>query len=67
MRFTSLLIVLLSALGFVQAQDSPPPVRFEFKNGDRKGANAAQMAPTVEKLELEDMVALAAYVGSLYP
>lgn len=38
-----------------------------FKNRDRAGANAAQMAPTVEKLELEDMVALAAYVGSLYP
>jgi len=38
-----------------------------YKNGDRKGEAAAQMAPTVEKLELEDMVALAAYVGSLYP
>ena len=38
-----------------------------YKNGDRSGEAAAQMAPTVEKLELEDMVALAAYVGSLYP
>ena len=38
-----------------------------YKNGDRNGEAAAQMAPTVEKLELEDMVALAAYVGSLYP
>jgi cytochrome c553 len=38
-----------------------------YKNGDRKGEAAAQMSPTVEKLELEDMVALAAYVGSLYP
>ena len=38
-----------------------------YKNGDRKGESAAQMAPSVEKLELEDLVALAAYVGSLYP
>jgi len=38
-----------------------------FKNGTRTGEAAAQMAPTVEKLELEDMIALAAYVGSLYP
>jgi cytochrome c553 len=38
-----------------------------FRNGARSGANAAQMAPTVEKLELDDMIALAAYVGSLYP
>lgn len=38
-----------------------------FKNGDRTGVNAAQMGPVVEKLELDDMIALAAYVGSLYP
>jgi cytochrome c553 len=38
-----------------------------FKNGDRRGEAAAQMGPTVEKLELDDMIALAAYVGSLYP
>jgi cytochrome c553 len=38
-----------------------------FKNGTRGGDAAAQMAPVVEKLELEDMIALAAYVGSLYP
>jgi cytochrome c553 len=38
-----------------------------YKNGDRKGEAAAQMAPIVEKLDLEDLVALAAYVGSLYP
>jgi hypothetical protein len=38
-----------------------------FRNGARQGANAAQMTPVVEKLELEDMIALAAYVGSLYP
>jgi cytochrome c553 len=38
-----------------------------FKNGTRGGEAAAQMTPTVEKLELDDMIALAAYVGSLYP
>jgi cytochrome c553 len=38
-----------------------------FKNGARSGEAAAQMTPTVEKLELEDMIDLAAYVGSLYP
>lgn len=38
-----------------------------FRNGDRQGEHAAQMAPVVEKLTLEDMVALSAYVGSLYP
>ena len=38
-----------------------------FKNGARTGEAAKQMDPVVEKLELEDMVALAAYVGSLYP
>ncbi len=38
-----------------------------FKNGARSGEAAAQMTPTVEKLELDDMIALAAYMGSLYP
>ncbi len=38
-----------------------------FKNGARTGEAADQMKPTVEKLELEDMIGLAAYVGSLYP
>ena len=38
-----------------------------FKNGTRSGEAAKQMDPVIEKLELEDMVALAAYVGSLYP
>jgi len=39
----------------------------DFKNGMRTNEAAAQMTPVVEKLELEDMIALAAYVGSLYP
>jgi cytochrome c553 len=38
-----------------------------FKNGTRSNEAAKQMDAVVEKLELEDMVALAAYVGSLYP
>ncbi len=38
-----------------------------FKNGARLGENAAQMTPVVEKLELDDMIAIVAYVGSLYP
>lgn len=38
-----------------------------FKNGARTNEAAAQMTPVVEKLELADMIALAAYVGSLYP
>jgi cytochrome c553 len=38
-----------------------------FKNGARTNEAAKQMDAVVEKLELEDMVALAAWVGSLYP
>ena len=38
-----------------------------FKNGARDNEAAKQMDAVVEKLELEDMVALAAWVGSLYP
>ena len=38
-----------------------------FENGARTGEAAEQMKATVEKLELEDMIALAAYIGSLYP
>jgi cytochrome c553 len=38
-----------------------------FRNGLRANEAAKQMDAVVEKLELKDMVALAAYVGSLYP
>jgi cytochrome c553 len=38
-----------------------------FRNGLRTNEAAKPMAAEVEKLELKDMVALAAYVGSLYP
>ena len=65
-------------LAKLQGTDKIPPIAgrsptyllrqlLAFKNGTRTGEAAAQMAPTVEKLELPDMIALAAYVGSLYP
>jgi cytochrome c553 len=38
-----------------------------FRNGARSSEAAKQMDAVVEKLELADMVALAAWVGSLYP
>jgi cytochrome c553 len=40
---------------------------YEFKHGVRAGVQSALMKPTVEHLELEDMIALAAYAGSLPP
>jgi cytochrome c553 len=38
-----------------------------FKNGSRVNETSPQMTPTVEKLELNDMIDLVAYVSSLYP
>jgi cytochrome c553 len=38
-----------------------------FKNGSRVNEASPQMTPTVEKLELNDMIDLVAYVSSLYP
>ena len=38
---------------------------YEFKHGGRAGVQSALMKPTVENLALEDMIALAAYAGSL--
>jgi cytochrome c553 len=38
-----------------------------FRNGTRTNAQAAQMTPVVEKLELDDMIAIAAYLGQLSP
>ena len=40
---------------------------YEFKHGGRAGVQSALMKPTVENLALEDMIALAAYAGSLPP
>ena len=40
---------------------------YEFKHGGRSGTQSALMKPTVENLALEDMIALAAYAGSLPP
>ena len=39
----------------------------DLKTGRRKGEQAGQMAATVEKLTLPDMIALAAYAASLAP
>ena len=38
-----------------------------FRNGTRTGDAAKQMDPVVEKLTLDEMIDLVAYVGSLYP
>ncbi len=62
----------------LQGTDKIPPIAgrsptyllrqmLAFRNSIRTGEAAQQMIPTVEKLELTDMIALAAYVGSLYP
>ena len=40
---------------------------WNFQNGDRAGNSAALMKPVVAKLTTDDMLAIAAYVGSLKP
>jgi cytochrome c553 len=40
---------------------------YDFKHGARAGSGSALMKPAVERLTLEDMVSLAAYVASLPP
>ncbi len=40
---------------------------YDIQAGNRTGANAAPMKPTVEHLTLNDMIALAAYTSSLKP
>lgn len=40
---------------------------YDIKHGARAGIGSALMKPTVEKLTIEDMVALAAYAASLEP
>lgn len=40
---------------------------YDIKHGARAGAGSVLMKPTVEKLTVDDMVALAAYVSSLPP
>lgn len=40
---------------------------YDFKTGVRAGTGAAQMKPVVDNLSIEDMIALAAYAGSLAP
>jgi cytochrome c553 len=38
-----------------------------FKHGLRDTEHGKLMGPTVEKLEVNDMVDVVAYLGSLYP
>ena len=38
-----------------------------FRNGMRANEAAQQMAPVVEKLTLDEMIDVVAYLGSLYP
>jgi len=40
---------------------------YDFKHGARAGVGAALMKPTVEKLSVDDMISLAAYLASLMP
>jgi cytochrome c553 len=40
---------------------------YDYKHGARAGVDSAQMKPSVEKLTIEDMIALAAYAASLRP
>jgi cytochrome c553 len=40
---------------------------YDFKHGSRAGTGSALMKPAVEKLAVEDMLALAAYLASLAP
>jgi cytochrome c553 len=40
---------------------------YSFQNGNRAGSSAALMKPPVTNLSEDDMIAIAAYVGSLAP
>ena len=40
---------------------------YDFQAGNRAGLNSALMKPVVEKLSIEDMIALAGYAASLNP
>jgi cytochrome c553 len=40
---------------------------YDFQVGNRVGVNAALMKPVVDKLSMEDMIAVAGYAASLEP
>ena len=40
---------------------------YDFKHGARAGSGSILMQPTVERLEIEDMISMAAYAASLPP
>ena len=64
--------------GNLQGTDKVPPIAgrsptyllrqlLAFKTGVRANANAQQMLPVVEHLEINDMIAVAAYLATLPP
>ncbi len=62
----------LKGLGEVPAIANRSPMYLvrqlnDIQNGDRKNASVALMEQVVAKLSMDDMIALAAYVGSLQP
>ena len=56
----------LSAGTPAQGAEGPPAWAY-FKHGARAGIGSALMKPIVEKLTVEGMMALAAYIASLAP
>jgi cytochrome c553 len=65
-------------LGNLKGTDQIPPIAgrsptyllrqlLAFRNGARVNEKSAQMNPVVEKLTLEEMIDVVAYVSSLYP
>ena len=40
---------------------------YDFKHGTRAGSGSLLMQPVVERLEIEDMISIAAYAASLPP
>jgi cytochrome c553 len=40
---------------------------YNFKTGARKGANSVLMTPIVQSMRTDDMIAMAAYLGTLAP
>jgi cytochrome c553 len=62
----------LTGIGELPAIAGRPPTYIvrqlnDMKTGARSGISAALMKAVVEKLEIADMIAIAAYVGSLQP
>ena len=77
LRLPAELLRLTAEMLIEQAAGQPPATArmttpllrqlLAFRNGTRANEAATQMTPVVEKLSLEDMIDVAAYLGSLYP